>query len=100
MTDAAIERLTLALEGAGPDFLAPVETADLRTLLERIKALEGALPDLSRVIAWIENGCAPVHAATELRIYQARIEAALNPTGEPRPATANFHTFTPDTGDA
>lgn len=33
----------------------------------------GALPDLTAVIAWLKNGCAPVHAVTELEIYQARI---------------------------
>jgi hypothetical protein len=35
-----------------------------------------ALPDLSAVIAWLENGCEVTHAVTELRIHQARIDAA------------------------
>ncbi len=39
--------------------------------------LLAALPDLSSVIGWLENGCEPVAAATELRIYQNRIRAAI-----------------------
>ena len=30
-------------------------------------------PDLSPVIAWLENGCDPKEAAKELRIYQQRM---------------------------
>lgn len=42
----------------------------------RIEELTRALPDLSAVITWLENGCEPKHAATELRIYQERILAS------------------------
>lgn len=42
-----------------------------------------ALPDLSHVIVWLENGCDPKNAAKELRIYQARINAALSRASEP-----------------
>lgn len=41
-----------------------------------------AMPDLSSVIAWLDNGCDPKHAADELRIYKARIDAALQQAGE------------------
>jgi hypothetical protein len=44
---------------------------------ERTRFTE-ALPDLSPVISWLENGCDPQSAATELRIYKARIDAALS----------------------
>lgn len=36
-----------------------------------------ALPDLSHVISWLENGCDPAKAAVELRHYQSRIDAAI-----------------------
>ncbi|WP_312064666.1 hypothetical protein [Brevundimonas sp.] len=39
--------------------------------------LRTAMPDLSSVIAWLENGCDPKHAATELTIYKARIDQTL-----------------------
>ena len=48
------------------------------------RAVEG-LPDLSAVIAWLDNGCDPKHAADELRIHKARIDqtlAALQQEGE------------------
>lgn len=32
------------------------------------------IPDLTPVIAWLENGCAPREAALELRIYQEKIK--------------------------
>lgn len=35
-----------------------------------------ALPDLSRVITWLQNGCDPIKAADELQVYQARIDLA------------------------
>lgn len=35
-----------------------------------------ALPDLSHVISWLENGCEKRHAIAELRIYQTRIDKA------------------------
>ncbi len=37
--------------------------------------LRRELPDLSPVIAWLENGCDPKEAAKELRIYQKRMRA-------------------------
>src|SRR5690606_33443235 len=39
--------------------------------------LRKALPDLSSVIAWLDNGCEPKHAVTELGIHKARIDQAL-----------------------
>lgn len=45
------------------------------------RAVEG-LPDLSAVIAWLDNGCDPKHAADELRIHKARIDHALQQEGE------------------
>lgn len=38
--------------------------------------LRKAMPDLSSVIAWLDNGCEPKHAVTELAIYKARIDQA------------------------
>ena len=35
-----------------------------------------ALPDLTAVIAWLQNGCDPVYAITELAIHQGRIDRA------------------------
>jgi hypothetical protein len=35
-----------------------------------------AMPDLSHVITWLENGCCPKQAAQKLRIYANIIEAA------------------------
>ena len=43
--------------------------------------LREAMPDLTAVIAWLQRGCDPVHAITELAIYQGRIERTLN-TGD------------------
>jgi hypothetical protein len=52
--------------------------ARLTHLEEQVRKDGEALPDLSSVIAWLENGCDPKHAATELRIYQRRITARLS----------------------
>lgn len=38
-------------------------------------APQTALPNLMPVIAWLENGCDPMEAAKELRIYQAQAAA-------------------------
>lgn len=35
-----------------------------------------ALPDLSHVITWLQNGCDPIKAAKELQAYQRRIDRA------------------------
>lgn len=43
--------------------------------LEEAVARRGKLPDLSPVIAWLENGCDPKEAAKELRIYQQRMRS-------------------------
>ena len=43
----------------------------------RADRLAQGMPDLSSVIGWLANGCDPTHAVTELRVYQARIKAAL-----------------------
>ena len=37
--------------------------------------LQREMPDLSPVIAWLENGCDPKEAAKELRIYQQRMRS-------------------------
>jgi hypothetical protein len=98
MTDAAIERLT---EVAYRDSAVGVaiRAADLRHAIERIKALEGAL---ASAVDLVERDIIRVRPsdAADLMDALAQWHAALNPTGEPRPATANFHTFTPATGDA
>lgn len=49
--------------------------ANARLIAAAPEMLE-ALPDLSHVISWLENGCDPASAAKELRIYQGRIERA------------------------
>jgi len=51
------------------------DTARARLIAAAPEMFE-ALPDLSAVIAWLENGCEVTHAVTELRIHQARIDAA------------------------
>lgn len=43
--------------------------------------LRKAMPDISSVIAWLDNGCEPKHAVTELSIYKARIDQALASQG-------------------
>lgn len=35
-----------------------------------------AMPDLRPVIAWLSNGCDPLKAVDELKIYQSRIDSA------------------------
>lgn len=45
-------------------------------LIAAAPVLYEALPDLSHVIAWLENGCDPKKAAQELRIYANGIDAA------------------------
>jgi hypothetical protein len=71
------QRLRARLEPIGdgsgkwrPDGLCQ-EAADITDVLV------AAVPDLSSVITWLENGCEPKAAVTELRIYQSRIDAAL-----------------------
>lgn len=53
-----------------------VSEADM-ALIAAAPEMLGALPDLSAVITWLENGCDPVKAAGELRIYQGRIQSAI-----------------------
>lgn len=51
---------------------------DRATQAERQRdELRKAMPDLSSVIAWLNNGCEPKHAVTELTIYKTRIDQAL-----------------------
>lgn len=45
-------------------------------LIKAAPELLAALPDLSHVISWLENGCTPATAANELRLYQAKIDRA------------------------
>lgn len=40
-----------------------------------LRRLQREMPDLSPVIAWLENGCDPKEAAKELRIYQQRMRS-------------------------
>ena len=40
-----------------------------------VQAEREAFPDLSSVIAWLENGCDPQEAAKELRLYAEAIKA-------------------------
>ncbi|MNX88859.1 hypothetical protein D3C86_1208480 [compost metagenome] len=64
----------LAENGAG-GIIAHIDRA---TQAERQRdELRKAIPDLSSVIAWLDNGCEPKHAVTELAIYKARIDQAL-----------------------
>lgn len=73
----ALHRLAMDLERGK----TPADVADdIDFALTRIAELEaklatalGASPDLTAVIAWLKNGCDPVHAVTELEIYQARL---------------------------
>lgn len=68
------ERLRNRIPEFGPlsDFHHEVlEAADV------IDAFVAATPDLSCTISWLENGCDPLMAAKELRIYRERIDAAL-----------------------
>ena len=47
-------------------------------------------PDLSPVIAWLENGCDPKEAAKELRIYQQRMRSNVMYT--PNGASTELYT--------
>ncbi|WP_249696503.1 hypothetical protein [Stappia sp. WLB 29] len=49
---------------------------DLGPLLAAAPEMHQALPDLSSVITWLENGCDPLKARDELLIYKARIDEA------------------------
>lgn len=68
-------------QGCGHDWrpfsFATVGVAHPVDQSEAVRVARGALPDLSSVIAWLENGCEPKHAATELAIYKGRIDKAL-----------------------
>jgi hypothetical protein len=48
---------------------------ELSSAEAEVARLREALPNLDPVIIWLDNGCDPKHAATELRIYKARIDA-------------------------
>ena len=69
----ALERQTFRDERANSE---RAEAAERAALLERDR-LRDALPDLSLVITWLQNGCSPAAAAQELEIYKTRIHAAL-----------------------
>ena len=47
-----------------------------------LRRLQREMPDLSAVIAWLENGCDPKEAANELRIYQQRMRSNAKLTGK------------------
>lgn len=49
--------------------------ADARLIAAAPEMYE-ALPDLSHVISWLQNGCDPIKAANELQAYQERIGRA------------------------
>jgi hypothetical protein len=89
--ERAVERATeearLAVECRWP--WAALRPSELRLLLSEraellatVERMRGYLPNLLAVIAWLENGGDPKHAATELRIYQERIARAALTTGE------------------
>lgn len=46
-----------------------------RLIAEAVARGREAFPNLSPVIAWLENGCDPKEAAKELRIYMTAIRA-------------------------
>lgn len=111
-TDAAIERLTLIadeLEGL-PHVTETCReaVAAYRAQAERIKALEGALAPFARAAGKLDGKWSAddwrwndsVRSAVTVSHIRKAL-SALNPTGKPRPplATANFHTFTPSTGE-
>lgn len=57
----------------------PIDFEEIKAngrLLAAAPEMFDALPDLSAVITWLENGCDPLKACDELRIYKARIDAA------------------------
>ena len=84
MTGEATDLVARLRERATYDkkFYPPADPmwTEAATLIEaqaaEIEGLAGAMPDLFSVIGWLENGCDPKHAATELRIYQERIDHA------------------------
>lgn len=57
--------------------------ADARLIAAAPEMYE-ALPDLSHVISWLQNGCDPIKAADELQVYQERIDRA-KAKAEPKP---------------
>lgn len=73
--DAVVAKLTIE-RGHGDKQYRRATAAEAKLA----RAVEG-LPDLSAVIAWLDNGCDPKHAADELRIYKARIDHALQQEG-------------------
>lgn len=61
-----------------PTIIAGVFTSKRdAALLAAAPDLAEAMPDLSHVISWLENGCHISEAIVELRSYQKRIDAAL-----------------------
>lgn len=73
--DALASKLTTAE-------IVAVSWKDRATAAEaRADRLAQGMPDLSSVIGWLATGCDPKHAVDELRIYQARIDAALQQEG-------------------
>lgn len=59
--------------GDNPKFQEAVANAYLIAASPRMYE---AMPDLSAVISWLENGCDPKEAAKELLIYAKRIDSA------------------------
>lgn len=51
------------------------ESTVRRLIAEAVAREREAFPNLSPVIAWLENGCDPKEAAKELRIYMTAIRA-------------------------
>lgn len=69
---ARIPALIISEYVANPEKTA----AELAAKMNTFPVLVDALPDLSCVITWLENGCDPLKARDELAIYKARIDAA------------------------
>lgn len=65
--------------------VATVDTSEADALLFAAALdMYKALPDLSHVIRWLQNGCDPIKAANELQVYQERIDRAkAKAEGEP-----------------
>lgn len=54
--------------------LGEVSWADNEITIHTVKYIRADLvSDLSPVISWLENGCAPKEAAKELRLYQQKL---------------------------